>query len=97
MKSFKEIMEESKRIDEEMESLMQSIGYESLEAAAKDAEEFLKLIGGVEMLKFNSDEFIKEMEELNKGVEETPLDYEEFESWYEEHQQETERGLRGGL
>ena len=30
MKSFKEIMEESKRIDEEMESLMQSIGYESL-------------------------------------------------------------------
>ena len=27
---------------------MQSIGYESLEVAAKDAEEFLKLIGGVE-------------------------------------------------
>ena len=48
MKSFKEIMEESKRIDQEMESLMQSIGYESLEAAAKDAEEFLKLIGGAE-------------------------------------------------
>ena len=48
------------------------------------------------MLKFNSDEFIKEMESL-EGVEETPLDYEEFESWYEEHQQETERGLRGGL
>ena len=49
------------------------------------------------MLRFNSDEFIKEMEELNKGVEEAPLDYEEFESWYEEHQKETERGLRGGL
>ena len=30
------------------------------------------------MLRFNSDEFIKEMEELNKGVEEAPLDYEEF-------------------
>ena len=48
------------------------------------------------MYKFNSEAFIKEMEEL-EGVEETPLDYEEFESWYEEHQQETERGLRGGL
>ena len=48
------------------------------------------------MLKFDSEAFIKEMEEL-EGVEETPLDYEEFENWYEEHQQETERGLRGGL
>ena len=48
------------------------------------------------MLKFNSDEFIKEMEEL-EGVEETPLDFEEFESWYEEYQQETDRGLRGGM
>ena len=48
MKSFKEIMEENKRIDEEMEILMQSIGYESLEVAAKDAEEFFKLIGGAE-------------------------------------------------
>ena len=48
------------------------------------------------MLKFDSEAFIKEMEKL-EGVEETPLDYEEFESWYEEHQQETERGLRGGL
>ena len=48
------------------------------------------------MLKFDSEAFIKEMESL-EGVEETPLDYEEFESWYEEHQQETERGLRGGL
>ena len=49
------------------------------------------------MYKFDSEAFIKEMEELDKGIEETPLDYEEFESWYEEHQQETERGLRGGL
>lgn len=48
------------------------------------------------MFKFDSEAFIKEMESL-EGVEETPLDYEEFESWYEEHQQETERGLRGGL
>ena len=48
MKTFKEIIEESKAIDQEMENLMQSIGYESLEAAAKDAEEFLKLIGGSE-------------------------------------------------
>ena len=48
------------------------------------------------MLKFDSDSFIKEMEKLEE-VEEAPLDYEEFESWYEEHQKETERGLRGGL
>ena len=48
------------------------------------------------MYKFNSDEFIKEMEEL-EGVEETPLDFEEFESWYEEYQQETERDLKNDL
>ena len=48
MKTFKEIMEESKRIDEEMESLIQSMGYESLEEASKDAEETLKMIGGYE-------------------------------------------------
>ena len=45
---------------------------------------------------FDSETFIKEMEELNKGVEETPLDYEEFESWYENELQ-TERDLRGGM
>ena len=45
---------------------------------------------------FDSETFIKEMEEP-EGVEETPLDFEEFESWYEEYQQETVRGLRGGL
>ena len=44
MKSFKEIMEESKRIDKEMEKLLQSIGYKDLEEASKDAEETLKLI-----------------------------------------------------
>ena len=47
------------------------------------------------MLKFDSDEFIKEMEEL-EGVEETPLDFEEFETWYENELQ-TERDLRGDL
>ena len=34
------------------------------------------------MLKFDSDSFIKEMESL-EGVEETPLDYEEFEEMAE--------------
>ena len=48
------------------------------------------------MYKFDSEAFIAEMESLD-GVEETPLDFEEFESWYEEYQQETERGLRGGM
>ena len=48
------------------------------------------------MYKFDSEAFIKEMEEL-EGVEETPLDFEEFESWYKEYQQETERGLKGDL
>ena len=47
------------------------------------------------MLRFNSDEFIKEMEELNKGVEETPLDYEEFESW--QYEKITERDLKNDL
>ena len=47
------------------------------------------------MLRFNSDEFIKEMEEL-EGVEETPLDFEEFENWYENELQ-TERDLKNDL
>ena len=46
------------------------------------------------MLRFNSDEFIKEMEEL-EGVEETPLDYEEFEIW--QYKQTTERDLKNDL
>ena len=47
------------------------------------------------MYKFDSESFIKEMEELNKGVEETPLDYEEFEIW--QYEQITERELKGDL
>ena len=50
------------------------------------------------MLRFNPDEFIKEMEELNRGVEEIPLDYEEFEIWLNnQHEEMTERDLRGGM
>lgn len=47
------------------------------------------------MYKFDSEAFIKEMEELD-GVEETPLDFEEFESWYENVLQ-TERDLKNDL
>ena len=46
------------------------------------------------MLKFDSEAFIKEMEEL-EGVEETPLDYEEFEIW--QYKQTTERDLKNDL
>ena len=46
------------------------------------------------MLKFDSEAFIKEMESL-EGVEETPLDYEEFEQ--EEYERMNERDLRGGI
>lgn len=46
------------------------------------------------MLKFDSEAFIKEMESL-EGVEETPLDYEEFE--LEEYEKMNERDLRGGI
>ena len=50
------------------------------------------------MLKFDSEAFIKEMEELNKGVEETPLDYEEFEKWLNnQHDEINERGLKGDI
>ena len=48
------------------------------------------------MYKFDSEAFIKETEELNKGIEESPLDYEEFESWYENELQ-TERDLKNDL
>ena len=50
------------------------------------------------MYKFDSDAFIKEMEELG-GVEETPLDYEEYEAYlfFKEHEKQTERDLRGGF
>ena len=47
--------------------------------------------------KFDSEAFIREMEEIN-GVEDSFLDYEEYEEWYGEcYEQITERGLRGGL
>ena len=46
------------------------------------------------MYKFDSDRFIKEMESL-EGVEETPLDYEEFEQ--EEYEKMNERDLKGGI
>lgn len=47
------------------------------------------------MYKFDADAFIKEMEELDKGVEETPLDYEEFEK--EQYQAITQRDLKGDI
>ena len=46
------------------------------------------------MYKFDSEAFIKEMESL-EGVEETPLDFEEFE--LEEYEKMNERDLRGGI
>ena len=46
------------------------------------------------MYKFNSDEFIKEMESL-EGVEETPLDYEDIEQV--EYEKMNERDLKGGI
>ena len=48
------------------------------------------------MFKFDSEAMIKELEELNKGVEETPLDFEEFESWYD-YELLTERDLKNDL
>ena len=42
---------------------------------------------------FNSEAFIKEMESLDT-VEDSPMDYDEFEEYYE---QITERELRGGM
>ena len=46
------------------------------------------------MLKFDSEAFVKEMENL-EGVEEAPLDYEDFE--LEEYEKMNERDLKGGL
>ena len=48
------------------------------------------------MLRFNPDEFIKEMEEMY-GVEELPLDYEDFENYIEEYEKQTERDLKNDL
>ena len=46
------------------------------------------------MYKFDSEAFIKEMENI-EGVEETPLDYEDFE--LEKYEKMNERDLRGGI
>ena len=48
------------------------------------------------MYKFDSEAMIKELEEIY-GVDETPLNYEEFEEFMEEYEQMTERDLRGDL
>ena len=49
------------------------------------------------MYKFDSEAFIKEMESLD-GVEETPLDFEDFETWLKnQHEEIDERSLRGGM
>ena len=44
-------------------------------------------------MKFDSEAFIEEMESI-QGVEDSPMDYEDYEEYYE---QITERELRGGL
>ena len=48
------------------------------------------------MYKFDSESFIKEMEEIY-GVEDLPLDYADFENYIEEYEKQTERDLRGGM
>ena len=44
-------------------------------------------------MKFDSEAFIEEMESI-QGVEDSPMDYEDYEEYYE---QITERELRGGI
>ena len=48
------------------------------------------------MYKFDSEAMIKELEEIY-GVDESLLDYEEFEEFMEEYEQITERELKGDL
>ena len=48
------------------------------------------------MLKFISDEFIKELAEIY-GVEDLPLDYDDFENYIVVYVKQTERDLRGGM
>jgi hypothetical protein len=48
------------------------------------------------MYKFDSEAMIKELEKIY-GVDESILDYEDFEEFMEEHEQITERDLRGGI
>jgi hypothetical protein len=48
------------------------------------------------MYKFDSEAMIKELEEIY-GVDESLLDYEEFEEFMEEYEQINERDLRGDI
>ena len=48
------------------------------------------------MKKFDSDSFIKGLEEIY-GVEELPLDYEDYEDYMEAYEQTTERDLKNDL
>jgi hypothetical protein len=48
------------------------------------------------MYKFDSEAMIKELEKIY-GVDESILDYEDFEEFMEEHEQITERELKGDL
>ena len=48
------------------------------------------------MKRFDSDSFIRGLEEIY-GVEDLPLDYEEYENYIEEYEKQTERGLKGDL
>lgn len=48
------------------------------------------------MYKFDSEAFIKELETI-EGVEETPLDYEEYEASLVWGENETERNLKGDM
>ena len=47
------------------------------------------------MYKFDSEAMIKELEEIY-GVDETPISYEDFEEFIQ-HEEMTERELRGGM
>ena len=47
------------------------------------------------MYKFDSEKMIKDLEEIY-GVDDSPLDYEEFEEFMQ-HEEMTERDLRGGI
>ena len=48
------------------------------------------------MLKFDSEAMIKGLEELY-GVEDLPLDYEEYEDYIEEYKRMTERDLKNDI